>query len=240
MRCHLLNAHKIIYARFKARQEGPIDKIYGKTGGLKAGQLKHLQNISHRRVSSRDIITRELTRQICAISFEIKRQVALLITRKGEVAYVIVGDNKHIDIPDLGRFRLGAGRLKGLRCIHTHLDGEPLSREDLTDLVFLALDLMVSIEVGEDGIPGFISYAHILPKNHHGEGWRVSRVPDIGRLNIDFQELIQSLENELTRTNKRKSLERKERAVLVGVTAGAIWEAKDSLNELIRNQRNEE
>ena len=156
----------------------------------------------------------------------------MLITRKGEVAYVIVGDNKHVVIPDLGRFRLGAGRLKGLRCIHTHLDGEPLSREDLTDLVFLALDLMVSIEVGEDGIPGSISYAHILPKNNHGEGWRVTKVPDIGQLNIDFQELIQSLEDELTRTNKRKALERKEKAVLVGVTAGAVWEAKDSMNEL--------
>ena len=194
--------------------------------------MKRLQNIYHRRVSSRDIITRELTRQLSAISFEIKRQVALLITRKGDVAYVIVGDNKHIDIPDLGRFRLGAGRLKGLRCIHTHLDGEPLSREDLTDLVFLALDLMVSIEVGDDGIPGPMSYAHILPKNNHREGWRVNKVPDIGQLNIDFQELIQSLEDELTRTDKRKSLAHKEKAVLVGVTAGAIWEAKDSLNEL--------
>ena len=154
------------------------------------------------------------------------------MTRKGDVAYVIVGDNKHIDIPDLGRFRLGAGRLKGLRCIHTHLNGEPLSREDLTDLVFLALDLMVSIEVGEDGIPGSISYAHILPKNKHGEGWLVSKVPDIGQLNINFQELIQSLENELTRANKSKSLKRKETAVLVRVTSGAVWEAKDSLNEL--------
>jgi GTP-binding protein HflX len=109
-----------------------------------------------------------LTRQISAISFEIKRQVALLITRKGEVAYVIVGDNKHILIPDLGRFRLGMRRLKGLRCIHTHLNKEPLSKEDITDLVLVGLDLMVSIQVGNNGIPGTISYAHILPKNNRG------------------------------------------------------------------------
>lgn len=156
----------------------------------------------------------------------------MLITRKGEVAYVIVGDNKHILIPDLGRFRLGVGRLKGLRCIHTHLNREPLSREDLTDLVLLGLDLMVSIQVGEQGIPGSISYAHILPKNNNGEGWSITTVPDVGRLDLDFNKWIQSLEVELARTNEREILGRKERAVLVGVTAGSTWEARESLDEL--------
>ena len=158
--------------------------------------------------------------------------MALLITRKGEVAYVIVGDNKHILIPDLGRFRLGVGRLRGLRCIHTHLHEEPLSREDLTDLVLVGLDLMVSIQVGDKGIPGSISYGHILPKNNRGEGCSITKVPDIGQLDIDFKEWIQSLEVELARTGDRGTLARKERAVLVGVTAGSAWEARDSLDEL--------
>ena len=76
------------------------------------------------------------------------------MTRKGEVAYVIVGDHKHIWIPDLERERLGEGRLKGLRCIHTHLNKEPFSGEDVTDLVLLGLDLMVCVQVDEQGIPG--------------------------------------------------------------------------------------
>jgi len=173
-----------------------------------------------------------LTRQISAISFEIKRQIALLITRRGDVAYVVVGDNKHILIPDLGRFRLGVGRLKGLRCIHTHLNGEPLSKEDLTDMVLLGLDLMVSIQVGQGGIPGSISFAHILPQNSQGEGWSLNQVPDIGRLDIDFQEWIQSLEDELARTDGSRALEERERAVLVGVNAGPSWKTKESLDEL--------
>lgn len=158
--------------------------------------------------------------------------MALLITRSGKVAYVIVGDNKHIWIPDLGRFRLGVGRLKGLRCVHTHLKGEPLSKEDLSDLILLGLDLMGCIQVGEKGIPGTISYAHILPKNGQGEGWHVTAVPDIGQLNTDFQELIQSLEDELVRTAESRTLEKKERAVLVGVAPGPNWKAKESLDEL--------
>ncbi|MBU2498473.1 MAG: GTPase HflX, partial [Proteobacteria bacterium] len=94
-------------------------------------------------------MTRELCRQVCSISFEIQRQVAVLITRGGEVTCVVVGDEKHILIPDPGRYRHGMGRLKGLRCVHTHLNGEALSREDLTDLVLLGLDLMVCIQAGE-------------------------------------------------------------------------------------------
>jgi GTP-binding protein HflX len=158
--------------------------------------------------------------------------VALLVTRRGKVAYVIVGDNRGIEIPDLQRVRLGVGRLKGLRCIHTHLNKEALSNEDITDLVLLALDLMVSIQVDEKGISGPISYAHILPRNHRDRGWQATTVPDIGQLNTDFLELIQSLEDELTRTDGSQEIHEKERAVLVGVTAGPTWKTQESLDEL--------
>lgn len=154
------------------------------------------------------------------------------MTRKGEVARVIVGDDKRILIPDLGRFRSGPGRLRGLRCIHTHLNGEPLSNEDITDLVLLGLDLMVCIKVGEDGIPGPISYAHILPENRKNRGWQVTSVPDIGQLNVDFKGFIQSLENEIAGRERGRSLKSQEKAVLVGVTTGPARFASESLAEL--------
>jgi GTP-binding protein HflX len=209
-----------------------IDRIHGKTSGLKASQLKYLQKIYRRRISGNEIVTHELSRQLCAISFEIQRQVALLVDRKGIVASVIVGDDRHVVLPDIGRYRLGAGRLSGLRCIHTHLGGEPLTSEDLTDLVLLGFDLMVAIEVGERGIPRGIAYGHIVPENNKGEKWQVHNVPDIGQLDVDFHELIQSLEDELARTDVSRSLGKRDRAVLVGVTAGPAWKAKESLEEL--------
>lgn len=145
---------------------------------------------------------------------------------------MIVGDHKGILIPDLSGFREGSGRLKGLRCVHTHLNRESLSREDLTDLVLLGLDLMGSIEVDDQGIPGVISFASILPANRDGKGWIVNSVSDIGQLNVDFLEMIQSLEEELSRTRVHRKLERREKAVLVGVTTGARWQEEESLNEL--------
>ena len=180
----------------------------------------------------KEIITHELTRQISAISRDIQRQVALLLTRRGDIAYVVVGDNRHVLIPDLGRYRLGKGRLKGIRCVHTHLDGEPLSGEDLTDLVLLGLDLMVCVQAGEAGIPGALSFAHILPRNIRGKGWSITQVQDIGQLAVDFPALIESLEDELGRVESARELEQKERAVLVGVSTGPRWKSKESLEEL--------
>ncbi len=143
-----------------------------------------------------------------------------------------MGDDKRILIPDLGRYRSGTSRLRGLRCVHTHLNGESLTKEDLSDLVLLGLDLMVCIQVGESGIPGRISFAHVLPNNLQRQGCNVSTVPDIGRLDLDFDAFIHSLEDELGRAEGGLSLEQKEKALLVGVTTGASWEVKESLDEL--------
>lgn len=122
--------------------------------------------------------------------------------------------------------------MKGLRCVHTHLDGEPLSQEDLTDLVLLGLDLMGTIAVDEAGIPGPITFATILPRSRNGENWNINRVSDIGRLDVDFLAMIQSLEDELGRFRSTESVGKRERAVLVGVATGPRWQEEERLDEL--------
>jgi GTPase len=173
-----------------------------------------------------------LTRQVSALSREIKRQVGLLITRKGRISHVVVGNNKRIWIPQLLKIRTGTGRLRGLRFVHTHLGKEPLSREDMTDLVLIGLDLMGCIEVDHEGVPGPISYGHFLPGDRTGKGYVVQRVQDMGRLKVDFIQLIQSLEDELSRKWLGRSFKTRERALLVGATTGAKWAEEESLNEL--------
>ena len=126
----------------------------------------------------------------------------------------------------------------GFRCVHTHLKGESLTREDLNDLVIMGLDVMACIQVGDGGIPGPISFAHILPRNNDNEKWSITRVPDIGRLSTDFHALVRSLEGELARTNGGLTLQGRERAVLVGVctgTTGKSWESLEELKDLARS-----
>jgi GTP-binding protein HflX len=169
---------------------------------------------------------------LAQISCDIKKQVALLIGRRGYVEYVIVGDDHRIVIHDPARFRSGSGRLKGLRCVHTHLHGEPLSQEDVMDLALLKLDLMACVVVDERGIPADLYYAHILPKNDSGRSWAVEHVPDIGRLEVDFSQFIRGLESELSKTGEGRGPVQKERAVLVSVTTASRGEAEQSIEEL--------
>ena len=49
---------------------------------------------------------------------------------------------------------LEALRTRGLRLVHTHLKGEPLTRDDLTDLALLRLDLIVAIEAADNRAVG--------------------------------------------------------------------------------------
>lgn len=199
---------------------------------MRGSQQKRLQRLYRRKVPASEIISRELARQLAELSEELNRQIALLITRTGRIAYVVVGDRARIWIPDLSGFRQGHGRLKGLRCVHTHLNGEPLTKEDLSDLILLRLDLMVSIEVKEGGIPGRITYANVLPANTKGTGWIVHAAPDMGRLSVNFREMILSLESELARARPAASIDKKDRAVLVGVTSGERWVEEERLDEL--------
>jgi GTP-binding protein HflX len=153
----------------------------------------------------------------------------VLIDRRGIVTHVIAGDSKQLLIPELGRGRAGARRFRGLRLVHTHVLGEPLSRDDLTDLSLLRLDLVAALQVGEGGLPGTIEYATLLPPglmeaNEDDPGgplqpWRKEGPLRLHRLDEDFGALITALEGEFSadRAHSTVQANRGPRAILVGV-----------------------
>ena len=118
-----------------------MSSVIGNTTGLKASQLRALERVYDRRIPASELITAELARFLTELSLEIRRQVAVIIDRNGKIVRVIVGDDRSIYIPDLSGYRLGRSGLRGLRLVHTHLKGEPLSQDDLTDLSLLRFDL---------------------------------------------------------------------------------------------------
>jgi GTP-binding protein HflX len=201
-----------------------------------------------RRIPPTDIVTPEFARQLSEISHEIGRQVGVLVDRKGHVEHVIVGDATKIVLPAQDRSRLGQSRFNGLRCLHTHIRGEAgLTHDDLTDLALLRLDLMAAIDVDPStGLPGVVRAAHLLPASASDGSDRANgdengkpqiyrfldpRLP--GQLDVNFLELIESLESEMARNRgARKALDTRDRAILVAVTTGTTAEARDSLDEL--------
>lgn len=167
------------------------------------------------------------------ISLEIQRQVGVLIDRRGHVRFAIVGDARSVFLPDLSAYRRDHTRLCGLRLVHTHLKHEPLSDDDLTDLALLRLDLVAAIEVADDGLPGTVSQAHLLPRNKAEKSWEILPPVRVHDMADDFQNLIDALEEEFTRLRaQRPTGDNRDRAILVHVSQEPHAVAEESLSEL--------
>ena len=196
-----------------------MKKLFGNTGGLKAGQIRRLENLYRRRIPPQFIISSELAHDISHLSRELRRQIGLLINRQGKIISVIVGDYHHIVIPVISEYRIAPGRLKGLRCVHTHLNNEPLTQDDLNDLAMLRLDIIAAVNTTEGNHAGQILAAHLLPENSDKTPYRIlppfpPHLGDIGCL-----ELIQSLESELPHLKSAyEANPDKERAILVNIS----------------------
>jgi GTP-binding protein HflX len=179
------------------------------------------------------ILTAELARTLVDASVATGRQVGVLVHRSGVVAHVVVGDATKLVLPDLGRLRASEGRFRGLRLVHTHLRGEPLSHDDLVDLLRLRLDLVAAVQARTDGGVGPVAWAHLLPENPRGALWRVEDAPAPQRVDTDFGVFIRELEDAFARVSRARPVAREGRAVLVHVCdKRRAHRVRDSLREL--------
>ncbi|HPO15985.1 MAG TPA: GTPase HflX [Candidatus Hydrogenedentes bacterium] len=205
--------------------------LIGNIGGLKASYVKRLEGLAKRATRSNAVISPELARSLTEVSFEIQRQTGLVMDRRGHVQKVVVGDARTILLPELPK--RGYDRLSGLRFVHTHLHREGLSEEDLTDLALLRLDYVAVIEVLEDGLPGKVYQAHLLPANEGDAPWEILPPSTVHQLPEDFSEAIDALEEEFARMRKpRRAGDNRDRALLVHVSTLSPTQAQDSLLEL--------
>lgn len=210
-----------------------MKRLFGNTGGLKSNHTRKLENLYRRRVQPVFLISPELARDICRLSMETGRQIGLLIDRLGKITHVIVGDHQSIMIPGLREYRSDPGRLLGLRCIHTHLGNETLTRDDLTDLALLRLDMMAAVSVGRNGLPERIHLSHILPGHSEGPPYHIPEPLRPDQLDIDCREQIRALETEMAQTRTAIAAgDTRERALLVSVTTRSRRQALESLDEL--------
>ena len=222
-----------------------ISKLFGNIGGLKTAQLKHLERLGKKRIAPDLIVSREMARSMAEISHDTGRQVGVLIDRSGQIDMVIIGDAKQIVIPALSSIRSSGGRLKGLRCIHTHLAGESLTEDDLVDLLFLRLDLMGIINVRSDGQPEKLYAAHLVPSPRAGKNWAFLDPIAPGQQTFGFDELITALEEEFTRLQPVRGVDRgKDRALLISVITPSQFKgrshAQESMDELVELARSDD
>ncbi len=171
--------------------------------GLKTSQRRALEKLYRRRLDGFDAVTQEFASYMTKISEELNRVVAVLVDRKGKVKYVMLGDDRRVYLPDIGRHRGGQSRFRGIRLIRTYLKGDgrqvELTRDDLTDLSKLQLDLVVSIGVDSNGHPGKASYAYLVPENPDNELWKIETAPNPAEIDLSFTYFINELESEFQR-----------------------------------------
>ncbi len=212
-------------------------EIYGDTSGLSPSETKALQHIYRRKVPLDRLTTPELTRALVGISHATGRQVGVLIDRRGTVHHVILGDASKLMLPDVGRLRAGAGRLRGLRLVHTHLRNEPLSRDDLVDLTRLHLDMVVAICLapGEERAL-CVYYGHNFPvvDDSSEPPFRTFGPIPYAKARDNPAEIIETLEQEFARAARARGVTAKDgRAILVHVCdKRSAGQAEDSLREL--------
>ena len=106
-------------------------ELEGETNGLKALQIKRLESTYRRKIKGDELVSVPLARHLTEISHELGRQIGVLIDRGGHIQNVIVGGPSRLYLPDVGRARVGLGRLRGLRLVRTELRAQGLTNEDL-------------------------------------------------------------------------------------------------------------
>ena len=146
----------------------------------------------------------------------------------------MVGNAHKLELPDIGRARAGQVRLRGLRLVHTHLKSEPLTKDDLTDLALLRLDMVAAVGVGRDGpARGAALRAPACRRTATDEFWRAPRCPASTTGQPDLVDTLEALEEELDRKAAARAVGGREQAILVAVCLdGNRGQAEASLAEL--------
>jgi GTP-binding protein HflX len=214
--------------------------LTGNLAGLKPSERNALERIYRRRVGQDEIVSSDLGVLLCELSRSLARQIGVLISRRGEIEFVIVGDASRIFLPEVGRLRAGHGRFRGLRLVHTHLRNEPLSRDDLVDLALLRLDWIAAIGTHPDGRPGDLHQAHLVPHHEGKSPWVLLPPVPFHRATHDFLAQMAALEEEFDRISPstRATSERSQALLVIaeiGKRRGDLESRMHELKELTKS-----
>ncbi len=135
-----------------------------------------MERLYRRRIPARQILTHEISREMTSISHALNRRVGILVDRAGRVEAVTVGEAGRLTVPRKPSAPAGRERFCTLRFLATRRGDGALSAGDLAPLALHRLDAMAVIEVSEDGTPGLVRVAHLLPAEDRDSTRTAARV----------------------------------------------------------------
>lgn len=212
-------------------------EIKGNIKGIRDSVIAELQKLYD--MQSPQLVSQELAVKLADITEYINREISVYITRSGQIIEIAVGDNATVELPSFSG-RRGAGRLSGIRCIHTHPGGNPyLSGVDISALKNNKYDAMVAIGVvSPDFTKSELTFGLITGidsnENYTAECYGPYSIEDAE--NINFVNTVSTIERILDKQTGTASLQvMSERTILIGMEWGrndSLWTVDDSLEEL--------
>lgn len=199
------------------------EKVNGNLVGVRDSVIEALAALYELRLEQGDFLPRELMQALAGFTGMLNREIAVYITRDGEVVDVSVGTDRDVELRDY-RLRRNASRLSCVRCVHTHPNGDGhLSDVDLSALRSFRYDAMAAIGC-RGGEPTFVQTAFL------GEGQSVIMDEPVRWYKLPESEWMAqiALSDQLVGRGEVEQGGKRERAVLMGI------ESHESLEELAR------
>ena len=203
-------------------------EIHGNIEGVRRTLLEQMKALYQLEIDGDAFLPPELSQALAVFTTLMNREVAVYVTRDGEIVDVMIGTHQDVELQDY-RLRRNSRRLSCVRCIHTHPSASGcLSDVDISALRAFRYDAMTAIAV-RDGKPGLVQTA-FLGEKVHGENQvllldplRYDRIPQ-----AQWMDRIAEADAAVLRGEDADEREKAERTVLMGI------ESEDSLEELSR------
>ena len=140
-------------------------QVHGNVTGVRDTLIEALGQLYDYEVDEDTFLPRELMQVLARFTGVLNREIAVYITRDGEVVDVSIGTDRDVELRDY-RLRRNTQRLSCVRCIHTHPNGDGrLSDVDLSALRSFRYDAMVAIGCLK-GEPTFVQSAFLVEKQN--------------------------------------------------------------------------
>lgn len=203
------------------------------TSGIRKSLLIRLENLKELVAEKYQLASEEIISELCDVTEETGKEIAVYIDRKGKVLDVSIGDENTVNLKDFS-IRRSEESLSGIRCLHTHPNGSGgLSEVDLSALKRMKFDIIAAIGVSGGEMTN-ASMAFLGIDNEKQLQPVILGLYGKERLlKVNILDVINEAEAALK--NIRKSAKEvdsdTERAILVGAESS---EALDELRELLK------
>ena len=217
------------------------NEIYGNLKGIRNSVIDELKTFYDIRIEGGSLLNMELAMRMADVTDFINREVSVYLSRSGQVLAVAVGNDQSVELPPV-EGRRGTSRLSGVRCVHTHPNGNPnLSGVDISALKNNRFDAMVAIGVTSPNFSESVLTFGMITGIDDNEQYEVEcygTLTPTEAEGIFFPNLVATVERILDKQSGSASLAQgTERAIIVGMEYGGGasiigWSAEDSLEEL--------